>query len=428
MDAMTLIQKLEPLQKKLYSLNLHTVKRRLPIAAALVAFVILLCVLLGGNKNLVRSFELPEADLPTYGLQDPRAWGQGEVSLSDSPKQMDGYRIYKYKLSTQVLEEYIALLQGHGFTLVDEYHQSSFLGSYQSYGLLMEDAQDIKTKGLMYTDTPCHISIWKDDSKWWLEVCDGIDLTDLGLRRDGSEGDPFPQGESVEAGLKLKNNKRYETKDGRLKTKKGEAVVVCDGEETTAQVSWKRSGKKITVTMDLGDDRTAQIVYYEDKVKQGDVLLIGTVQEKDTTFTFSVGDARISATQTGKPAFENVTLRFMYLGDDGEVVLYLYARPLDGEKYPQQIEILCAINTTPAESSSSGSSGGGFNWGNGNTSYKPDHSKQDCLTCGGDGDCNTCGGYGEVERYAGGGDTVTSKCSSCYGSGNCRTCGGSGKR
>lgn len=172
--------------EKLYSLNLHTVKRRLPVAAALVAFVILLCVLLGGNKNLVRSFELPEADLPTYGLQDPRAWGQGEVSLSDSPKQMDGYRIYKYKLSTQVLEEYIALLQGHGFTLVDEYHQSSFLGSYQSYGLLMEDAQDIKTKGLMYTDTPCHISIWKDDSKWWLEVCDGIDLTDLGLRRDGS--------------------------------------------------------------------------------------------------------------------------------------------------------------------------------------------------------------------------------------------------
>ena len=60
--------------------------------------------------------------------------------------------------------------------------------------------------------------------------------------------------------------------------------------------------------------------------------------------------------------------------------------------------------------------------------FQPEFSKLDCLTCDGDGDCNTCRGYGEVERYAGAGDTVTSKCSSCYGSGNCRTCGGSGKR
>jgi hypothetical protein len=66
-----------------------------------------------------------------------------------------------------------------------------------------------------------------------------------------------------------------------------------------------------------------------------------------------------------------------------------------------------------------------------NSTYSPnvaEFAKLDCLTCRGDGDCNTCGGYGEVERYAGAGDTVTSKCSSCYGSGNCRTCGGSGKR
>ena len=427
MDAMTLIQKLEPIQKKLYSLNMRALKRRLPIAAALVAFVILLCVIFGGNKNLVRSFELTEPEHPAYGLQDPRAWGQGEVSMSDKPLQMDGYCTYKYKMSLQVLEEYIALLQGCGFTLVDEHHQSSFLGSYQAYGLLMEDAQEIKTKGLMYTGTLCHISIWKDGSKWWIEVCDGIDLTDLGLRRDGSVGNPVPQGDSVEAGLKLKRNKRYETSDGRLKTKKGEALVLCDGEEINAQVSWKRSGKKITVTMDIGNDRIAEIVYYEDKVEQGDVRILGSVQEKDTTFNLSMGDARISATQTGNPAFENVTLRFMYLGDDGEVVLYLYAQPLDGVNYLEQIEILCAFNTTPAESSSSGGSGGGLGWGN-NEPFKPDHSKLDCLTCGGDGDCNTCGGYGEVERYAGGGDTVRSKCSSCYGSGDCRTCGGSGKR
>lgn len=81
---------------------------------------------------------------------------------------------------------------------------------------------------------------------------------------------------------------------------------------------------------------------------------------------------------------------------------------------------------TPSNGNS-GSGGGGIIIGN-HTFYQPEFSKLDCLTCRGDGDCNTCGGYGEVERYAGAGDTVTSKCSSCYGSGNCRTCGGSGKR
>ncbi len=57
---------------------------------------------------------------------------------------------------------------------------------------------------------------------------------------------------------------------------------------------------------------------------------------------------------------------------------------------------------------------------------KPDHSKLDCLTCGGDGDCNKCGGDGEVQYY--GQESEWSKCPTCHGSGNCRSCGGSGKR
>lgn len=89
------------------------------------------------------------------------------------------------------------------------------------------------------------------------------------------------------------------------------------------------------------------------------------------------------------------------------------------------VVLLVGVTFTPAKDNHSG--GGGIQIG-GNKYYQPEFSKLDCLTCRGDGDCNTCNGYGEVERYAGAGDTVTSKCSSCYGSGNCRTCGGSGKR
>lgn len=57
---------------------------------------------------------------------------------------------------------------------------------------------------------------------------------------------------------------------------------------------------------------------------------------------------------------------------------------------------------------------------------KPDHSKLDCLTCGGDGDCTKCGGDGEVQYY--GQESEWSKCPTCHGSGDCTRCGGSGKR
>ena len=426
MDAMTFLKKLEPIQKKLYQLNMQKVKR---ILAAAVASVILLCVILGGNKKLAKSIDLSDMiQQPEHAVQDPRAWGQGSVSMSDEPLQMGGYRIYYYKLDMEALEAYIAMLEQNGFTLVGEYHQSSFLGSYQSYGLICDEASDVETRDLMYADVPCPVNIWLSSSQWRVEICDGLEMVDLGLRRDGSQGSNTPQGESVEAGLSGKPGKRYKTTDGRMKVKSGNAYILLEDEEITREVSWSRSGSKVTLTIEINDDLTAQIMYREDELEQGDVLLLGSPEEHFATFKLTADKKSISATQTGTASFENVTLRVMYLEEKGNVVLYLHVQPLDTETYPSQMEIFCAVDTTPEEKESSGGSDGGGWWSNGNDFFQPEFSKLDCLTCGGDGDCNTCGGYGEVERYAGGGDTVTSKCSSCYGSGDCRTCGGSGKR
>ena len=75
----------------------------------------------------------------------------------------------------------------------------------------------------------------------------------------------------------------------------------------------------------------------------------------------------------------------------------------------------------------SSNSGGDDSWFDRDNGYeKPDHSKLDCLTCGGDGDCNKCGGDGEVQYY--GQASEWSKCPTCHGSGDCTRCGGSGKR
>ena len=408
-------------------------KNRVIYLVVVGLLVVLLSTRIGATgKDMAGSLDMEEyGKLPAYPVQDLRAWGQGEVRLADEPVNMSGYHLYKYRISQEVLEEYIAMMQSHGFTLVGENHQSSFLGSYQSYGLLCDNASDIPTIEQMYTDTPCHINIWKSDFEWWVNVADGIALCDMGLRRDGSVASILPQGESVAAGLRRISG-GYKTSDGRLQAKLGEAAVVCGGEKLQGTATWKRSGEKVTVTVKISDDLSAEITIREKEVEQNDIFRLETIEEHPVSVTLIAGDETIKASPTGALAFHCVSLRIMHLDEDGNVVLYLYAQPMNTLLFPESVELLCAVNTTPEpkeEGSGGSGGGGGIDWGShDNEPNVPEFAKPDCLTCGGDGDCNTCGGYGEVERYAGGGDTVTSKCSSCYGSGDCRTCGGSGKR
>ena len=261
-------------------------KNRVVYLAVVALFIGLLSIKpgAGGGKSLSGSLDLEEyGKLPAYAVQDLRAWGQGEVRLADEPVDMSGYHLYKYRISQEVLEEYIAMMQSHGFTLVGENHESSFLGSYQSYGLLCDNASDIPTIELMYTDTPCHINIWKSDREWWVNVADGITLCDMGLRRDGSVAPLRPQGESVAAGLRRISG-GYKTSDGRLQAKLEEAAVICNGEQTKGTATWKRSGEKVTVTVQISDDLSAEITYHENKVKQDDVFRLETIEEYPASF------------------------------------------------------------------------------------------------------------------------------------------------
>lgn len=388
----------------------------------LAAVVLLVSLLVLPAKTVAQPVDLSAyGQLPQYGAQELRAWGQGRVRLADEPLDMDGYRIFMYKLDTEILEEYIALLEQNGFTLVDEHHQSSFLGSYQAYGLICDAAGDVETRDMMYTDTPCHVSIWKADFKWRVEVCDGITLCDLGLRYDGSVEPVAPQGDSIGAGLR-RSGSTFKTDDGRLKTKREAAAVRRDGTEETAAATWRRSGARIYVTVEMADDLVLEICFREEEVQQGEIYLLTSTEERPVTVTLTAGKENISADQTGYPYFHTINLRFMYLGENGDVVLYLYAQPMDTETYPATLELLCAVNTTPEEKEEGSGSGGGW-WNDDDEPFQPNHSKLDCLTCRGDGNCTTCGGDG----YTGFGDAKAG-CRSCHGNGNCTACGGSGKR
>ena len=391
----------------------------LPVIAALILGLTILPA-----KQVAEAIDLQAYEaLPQYGVQELRAWGQGQVRVSDEPLDMDGYRLYRYKLDKSLLEQYLQMMQENGFTLVDAYHQSSFLGSYQAYGLLCDSASDVETLEMMFTDTPCHVSIWKDDSKWRVEVANGLTMCDLGLRQDGSRDTAGVKGESLGAALRRRSGGVYKTDDGRLKTKVAEAAVIVDGQEKQTSASWRRSGERIFVTVELDRDLSLEIVYNEKQVQQGDVFLLSAVEEQPVTVTITAGSKKINAKPTGELYFNSIALRIVYLGENEDVVLYLYAEPMDGETYPESIELLCAVNTTPEKKTESGGSGGiRFPWED-DEPFQPNHSKLDCLTCRGSGDCTTCGGDG----YTGFGDAKAG-CRSCHGNGNCTACGGSGKR
>lgn len=377
------------------------------------------------SKKVAQTVDLqPYEVMPQYGVQELRSWGQGQVRVSDAPLDMDGYRLYRYRMDRTLLEQYLQMLQENGFTLVDEYHQSSFLGSYQSYALRCDTARDVKTIEMMYADTPCHVNIWKDDGKWCVEVADGLEMCDLGMRQDGTRVSIRPAGESLGAGLRRLSGGKYKTSDGRLKTKMGQAAIIANGQASKANADWKRSGDKVYVTVQTDAGMSVEIMYKEKQVQQGEVFLLNTVEEQQVTVTVAVDDEKISAKHTGALQFHNIALRVMYLGENADAVLYLYAEPMDAETYPKTLELLCAVNTTPEQSKEQGGGGGGirFPWED-DEPFQPNHSKLDCLTCRGSGDCTTCGGDG----YTGFGDAKAG-CRSCHGNGNCTACGGSGKR
>ncbi len=393
------------------------------IIAVVLAVIVLFAF--SGDKTVAEPVDVEAlTQLPQYGAQDLRFWSQGEVGLSDDPNDMSGYTIYKYRIDKELLEEYIALLEQNGFTLVDEYHESSYISSFQSYGLICDAATDVATMEQMYTDTPCHINIWKADTKWRVEICDGIELRDLGLRRDGSTGIIGPQGESLGAGLKRTSSEKYKTTDGRLSAKAGKAHVICDGKKTTCEAVWKSVGNKKYITMKVSDALTVEIRYLSYEVEAGSIFTLERMGMDTATVTLTRGEDDISAGHTGVIRFHSATIRIMYLEEDGDVVVYLHCQPMDTEKYPETLELLCVVDTAPVEESQGGGSGSGGGWWNDDDDpFVPEYAKQDCLTCRGSGNCTTCGGdgYTDIGGYKGG-------CRSCHGDGDCNACNGTGKR
>lgn len=167
--------------------------------------------------------------------------------------------------------------------------------------------------------------------------------------------------------------------------------------------------------------------------KDGYESLIFTAPAQEGELDYVAEDyVQLLVEQGYEVVFENDDTSYWWVLKHPEVSGVVRIKSLDLGKtigsYEVEIGMTEDITMDGLKSSQSNvSSNSGNEWsGSDRETFKPDHSKLDCLTCGGDGDCTKCGGDGEVQYY--GQESEWSKCPTCHGSGDCTRCGGSGKR
>lgn len=291
------------------------------------------------------------AEIPANGVQDLRYWSLGRIALKDPVLKMDDFNIYKYKISSDDVQAYVQMLQNHGFTLVDEHHQSSWTGKWESFGLLCDSAPDAKTIGLQYTGTPCHVSFWLGSGDWRMDVSEDLVVCDLGIRMDGSTYDPVPHGDSVGAGLIRQSDGTYVTSDNRLSTAVGHGTMLYNG--TSVACNPKLELKNGTVTLSIDGyypDESITLEYAEGSLRQGDIFRSYELESQNPSFAMICTDGQTyTLGPKGRIPFRSVSVRVMHYEEGRDAVFYIYADPIsmDSEIPASPVEILCAINTVP---------------------------------------------------------------------------------
>lgn len=174
--------------------------------------------------DLDQAFALTDSVLP-----DLYSWADGAATYDDEPGELHGNQVLNYRTDREIIDEYVAMLQNNGYTLIGEYDE---FVEIHSWGLTCDAAPNADTLEMKFTEQPCHVSIhWTDSSRrgFTMYVSPDIQVCDTGLRRDGSVVDIRPQGTSAGAGLVRLSDGTYQTSDGRLTTAVGNAMVIRDG-------------------------------------------------------------------------------------------------------------------------------------------------------------------------------------------------------
>lgn len=246
--------------------------------------------------------------------------------------------------------------------------------TYYGFGFDYNGAMFIPKSNLINyseNDTPCTISFsyYTDGKNISGILCWPKELTckDLGFRSGGKEENGAPQGPSACAGLKRTAGGTYETDDGRFSLRMDETVIYTNGNifggKATLILDRKKTCHLVIETTDGKDSTVFSFPYsdfnsgayydntalslYSNPVK--DKSPTGFSTEKATLFRYINEEWHNPTYQDS--AFENATVRIVYLSNEENVaVFYIYS-----ETDIQQ-EIMCVLDITKAKKPDSNTS------------------------------------------------------------------------
>lgn len=279
------------------------------------------------------------------GVQDVRYWSEGSLQFDDDPLDMDSYTIYYLDCGKSDLNTYIDMLCQNGFTLVADYdRRGSGIsgGQFIEYALVSNDVEGISTRSGIYTKAENHIDIWWEDyhNCWRMEVVKGLEVCDLGIRRDGTVVPTYTRGESAECGL-LHQDGYYTTEDGRLRSGENEATIVVDGEVMTGELYnlEKKSRNEYRFYMDGFGKGEMEFSWDKRSMEEGSIFL-NTLADEDISLTLVLPNGSTKLSSESYKGFSKLLLRVMHYDAEGDAVFYLYGESFSGHS----VEVLMAVN------------------------------------------------------------------------------------
>lgn len=295
------------------------------------------------------------------------------VELPDREDWQDEYVYYSFTgndANVDDIEEYINVICGgdYNLELVDK-TVKSYDSVFVSYAVNYTGTGHVdSTMEASFSDIECNLSLYYTQErgrvKGALIIPSSMEVVDLGLRRGGGGLDLQLGGASADAGLYLMPDGSYQTDDGRLSVKPGEAVILRDGDVYTADAEFDRGktedhlwvrnfyrdetiffSSPVSRLM-TGDIFTMRDLYYDGTWAFANAEDFDSYRH-DTAFLGLGHDGDfVTPRAAGKHPFEDVTVRVMYWEPDVVGVYYIYAKLSSA---PYEIEALIAPSLSHTE-------------------------------------------------------------------------------
>lgn len=306
----------------------------------------------------------------TY-IQNPENYFGTSLQYKSSKKSGD-YQIWKFsgkEADRAVVEAYLdAICDGkHNLKITDTY-DFSYKSTFFSYAIDYTGTGNVRSSMTAnYTDTVCNLSVYGVIERGKMEVNiyipQDMEQVDLGMRYQQPDVSVGVGGMSAMAGLYKQEDGSFQTTDGRLSTKLGEAMVLRDGETYTTKATMVK-GKTRDELWVKDFYRDEAIVFFSpaNRLLTGDIYLLKDLFSTSSVFSkantlktadqfgnynwtlfFGVGHNGnfIAPVEGSANKFKDLTVRVMYLEKNVEAVYYIYAE-FDSEPYT--FEALCAVD------------------------------------------------------------------------------------